>query len=118
MTLGRAVNPQQVEGQVEGAVVQANGYGTIENFVQKGSVPLTTKMSTYLIPTVMDIPDQVETILIESEDPRGPFGVRGMGEMPYLPYVAALTAAVKDATNHWFTEFPLTSERVWRAFHS
>lgn len=116
--VGKAVNPQQVEGQVEGAIVQANGYGTIENFIQKGSIPLTTKMSTYLIPTVMDIPDSVETILIESEDPRGPFGVRGMGEMPYLPYVAALSAAIKDATHHWFTEFPLTPERVWRAFHS
>lgn len=74
---------------------------------------MTTKMSTYLIPTVLDIPDEIDSVLIENADPRGPFGVRGMGEMPYLPYVAALAASVKDATGIWFNEFPLTAERVW-----
>jgi CO/xanthine dehydrogenase Mo-binding subunit len=103
-----------VIGQVEGAVVQANGYGTIENFIQKNGIPLTTKMSTYLIPTILDVPDKIDTVIVENADPRGPFGVRGMGEMPYLPYVAALTASVKDATGIWFNDFPLTAERVWR----
>ena len=112
--VGKAVNPQQVIGQVEGAVVQANGYGTIENFIQKNGIPLTTKMSTYLIPTILDVPDKIDTVIVENADPRGPFGVRGMGEMPYLPYVAALTASVKDATGIWFNDFPLTAERVWK----
>jgi CO/xanthine dehydrogenase Mo-binding subunit len=112
--VGKAVNPQQVIGQVEGAIVQANGYGTIENFIQRKGAALTTKMSTYLIPTVLDVPDVVKTVLVEEADPRGPFGVRGMGEMPYLPYVAALAASVKDATGIWFNDFPLTAERVWK----
>ena len=111
--VGKAVNPQQVIGQIEGAIVQANGYGALENFIEKDGVPLTTKMSTYLIPTILDIPDGIDSILIENADPRGPFGVRGMGEMPYLPYVAALAASVKDATGIWFNEFPLTAERIW-----
>lgn len=115
--VGKAVNPGQVIGQVEGAVVQANGYGTIENFIQRNGVALTTKMSTYLIPTVLDVPDVVDTILLENADPRGPFGVRGMGEMPYLPYVAALSASVKDAAGIWMDEFPLTAERVWTELH-
>jgi CO/xanthine dehydrogenase Mo-binding subunit len=115
--VGKAVNPGQVIGQVEGAVVQANGYGTIENFIQRDGVALTTKMSTYLIPTVLDVPDVVDTVLLENPDPRGPFGVRGMGEMPYLPYVAALAASVKDATGIWMDEFPLTAERVWTELH-
>lgn len=112
--VGKAVNPQQVEGQIEGAIVQANGYGTIENFIQKNGQTMTSKLSTYLIPTALDIPGQVESGIIESSDPRGPFGVRGMGEMPYLPHVPALTASVKDATGIWFDEFPLTAEAVWR----
>ncbi len=111
--VGKAVNPQQVVGQIEGAIVQANGYAALENFIQKDSIPMTTKMSTYLIPTVLDIPDEINSVLIENADPRGPYGVRGMGEMPYLPYVAALAASVKDATGIWFDEFPLTAERVW-----
>ncbi len=115
--VGKAVNPQQVIGQIEGAIVQANGYGTLENFIEKDGIALTTKMSTYLIPTVLDIPDEIDSVLIENADPRGPFGVRGMGEMPYLPYVAALAASVKDATGIWFNEFPLTAERVWSKLH-
>jgi CO/xanthine dehydrogenase Mo-binding subunit len=110
--VGKAVNPQQVQGQIEGAVVQAAGYALMENFVQAGAIPLTTTLSTYLIPTVLDIPDQVDSLILEYPDPIGPFGARGMGEMPYLPLVPATVAAVKEATGVWFDEFPLTPERV------
>ena len=51
-------------------------------------------------------------MIMETPDPRGPWGARGMGEMPYLPFVPALTAAVHAATGVWFDEFPLTPERV------
>jgi CO/xanthine dehydrogenase Mo-binding subunit len=110
--VGKAVNPQQVQGQIEGAVVQAAGYALMENFVQDGALPLTRTLSTYLIPTVLDIPVQVESIILEYPDPIGPFGARGMGEMPYLPLVPATVAAVHMATGVWFNEFPLTPERV------
>ncbi|NPV76777.1 MAG: xanthine dehydrogenase family protein [Anaerolineae bacterium] len=110
--VGKAVNPQQVQGQIEGAVVQAAGYALMENFVQKDGEVLTRGLSTYLIPTVLDIPEQVKSIILEYPDPIGPFGARGMGEMPYLPLVPAVTAAIHDAVGIWFDDFPLTSERV------
>lgn len=110
--VGKAVNPQQVLGQIEGAIVQAAGYAVLENFVQQDGQTLTKTLSTYLIPTVLDIPRHVESIVLEYPDPIGPFGARGMGEMPYLPFAPAVIAAVHDATGHWFDQFPLTPERV------
>jgi CO/xanthine dehydrogenase Mo-binding subunit len=112
--VGQAINPQQVVGQIEGAVVQAQGYAMLENFQMKDGYVLTPHLSTYLIPGVLDIPDRVDSIIVEHPDPRGPYGVRGMGEMPYLPLTPALVAAVHDATGVWFDDFPLTPERVLR----
>jgi len=110
--VGKAVNPQQVEGQIEGAVVQAGGYAILENFIQDAGKVRTAYLSTYLIPTVLDIPDRVRSLILEYPDPIGPWGARGMGEMPYLPFVPAVAAAVHDATGVWFYDFPLTPERV------
>jgi CO/xanthine dehydrogenase Mo-binding subunit len=110
--VGKAVNPQQVQGQIEGAVVQAAGYAIMENFVQKNGQVLTRGLSTYLIPTILDIPDEVDSLILEYPDPIGPYGARGMGEMPYLPMAAAVSSAVHSATGAWFNEFPLTPERV------
>jgi CO/xanthine dehydrogenase Mo-binding subunit len=112
--VGRAVNPLQVQGQIEGAVVQAAGYAVLENFVQKNGYVLTDKFSNYLIPTVLDVPERVQSLILEYPDPIGPYGARGMAEMPYLPLAPAVIAAVHDATGVWFQEFPLTPERVLR----
>jgi CO/xanthine dehydrogenase Mo-binding subunit len=112
--VGKAINPQQVVGQVEGGVVQAQGYVLTENFQTKAGYVLTPTMSTYLIPGILDIPDHIETIIVETPDPDGPYGVRGMAEMPYLGIAPAVIAAVHDATGVWFNEFPLTPERVLR----
>ncbi len=110
--VGRAVNPMQVQGQLEGAVVQAAGYVLLENFIQQDGYVLTPTLSTYLIPTILDIPDEVEGLIQEYPDPIGPYGARGMGEMPYLPLAGAIIAAVQAATGVWFNQFPLTPERV------
>lgn len=116
--VGHAVNPRSVEGQIEGAIVQAAGYATLENFIQKNGHALTSKLSTYLIPTVLDIPGEVESVIVENPDPIGPWGAKGVGEMPYLPLVPAITASIHDATGIWFDEFPLTAERVSNAIDS
>jgi CO/xanthine dehydrogenase Mo-binding subunit len=110
--VGRAVNPQLVEGQIEGAVVQAAGYALVEDFQQHGGRVQTAHLSTYLIPTILDIPGQVESVILEYPDPIGPWGARGMGEMPYLPLTPAITAAVHDAVGIWFDEFPLHPQRI------
>jgi CO/xanthine dehydrogenase Mo-binding subunit len=108
------VNPQQVQGQVEGAVVQALGYALMENFISIEGIPQTRHLSTYLIPTVLDIPGEITSDLLEYPDPIGPWGARGMGEMPYLPLTPAITAALYDAVGVWFNEFPLTPETILR----
>lgn len=110
--VGRALNPRQIEGQIEGAVVQAHGYAALENFVQQNGYVQTPYLSNYLIPTVLDVPDRVKSVILECPDPIGPWGARGMAEMPYLPYAPALVAAVKDAVGVEFHQFPLTPDRV------
>jgi CO/xanthine dehydrogenase Mo-binding subunit len=116
--VGHAINPSSVQGQIEGAVVQAAGYALMENFIQKNGHTYTSKLSTYLIPTVLDVPEVVESVILEYPDPLGPWGARGMGEMPYLPFVPAVTSSIHDALGIWFDEFPLTAERVSNAIDS
>jgi CO/xanthine dehydrogenase Mo-binding subunit len=112
--VGKAINPMQVVGQIEGALVQAAGYVLMENFIQKDGYVLTDMLSNYLIPTVLDIPTEIESIVLEYPEPIGPFGARGMAEMPYLPLAPAIMHALYDATGVWFNDFPLTPERVLR----
>ena len=110
--VGRAINPQQVKGQIEGALVQASGYAVLENFVQENGMVKTDSLSTYLIPTIMDIPEKIDTIILEDINPIGPLGAVGVGEMSFLPFAPAVLSAIHDATGHWFNKFPLNEERV------
>lgn len=110
--VGKAINPQLVEGQVEGAVVQALGYAIMENLVTKEGRILNPYLSTYLIPTIWDIPQETKAVILEFSDPRGPWGARGMAEMPFITLAPAITAALHDATGIWFERIPLTPERV------
>jgi CO/xanthine dehydrogenase Mo-binding subunit len=116
--VGKAVNPQQVEGQIEGGVAQALGWATCEEFLSANGRVLTPGLSDYLIPNVSDVPDQVVSVIVEQPDPRAPWGVRGMGEMPFIPLAPALTAAIHDTTGVWFDELPLTPERVLKGLSS
>jgi CO/xanthine dehydrogenase Mo-binding subunit len=110
--VGKAINPQTVQGQVEGAVVQAQGWALTEDLkVQEGHIQ-NPYLSTYLIPTIVDVPDRIDSVILEIPDPRGPWGARGMGEMPFLPLAPAIAGAIYDATGVWFDQLPLTPERV------
>lgn len=112
--VGKAINPQLVVGQIEGAIVQAAGYGLMENFIQENGYVKTSQLSTYLIPTVLDIPDEINSIIMEHPNPIGPWGARGVGEMPYIPLVPAISSAIHAATGVWFDHFPMTPENVLR----
>ncbi len=113
--VGKAINPALVRGQIEGAVVQANGYVLSEDLrVDQGFIT-NPRLSAYLIPGIGDIPTVVDSQILELADPLGPFGARGMAEMPYITYAPAVIAAVHDATGVWFDEFPLTPSRVLAA---
>jgi CO/xanthine dehydrogenase Mo-binding subunit len=110
--VGRAINPQQIEAQIEGCIAQAIGYVVTEDFrVHDGRV-LTPNFTTYLLPTALDVPPDIVPIVLETPDPNGPFGARGMAEMPLVPFGAAVAAAVADATGAWVSDLPMTPERV------
>lgn len=113
--VGKAINPDLVVGQIEGGLVQAHGYAVLEDFKTRDGRVLTDQLSTYLIPTIWDIPEKVESVLVEVPDSNGPWGARGMGELPYLPVAPAIAAAIHDATGVWMDEFPFTPERVLKA---
>ena len=110
--VGKAVNPDLIIGQVEGAVVQAQGYAIMENLQSVNGRITNPFLSTYLIPTVLDVPDRVKSVILEYPDPIGPWGVRGMAEMPFLTLAPAITAAIHDATGVWMDWLPLTPDRV------
>lgn len=110
--VGRAINPNLIEGQVEGAIVQAHGYAITEDLQVTDARITHPRLSAYLIPGIGDIPATVETVLVEVPDPRGPWGARGMAEMPLVPYAAAVVAALHHATGVWFNRIPLTPSRV------
>ncbi len=116
--VGRAINPQQVQGQIEGAVVQAQGYALMEHFQMHEGRVLTSYLSTYLIPTILDVPHQVQSVILEYPDPIGPWGARGMAEMPFIPLAPAVAAALHDATGIWFDSLPMIPERLVRAFRA
>ncbi len=110
--VGKAVNPQLIQGQIEGGVMQALGYTITENFVMKEGRVLTPYLNNYLMPGVLDIPERVDSVIMEFPSEVGAYGIRGVAEMPYIPFAAAVIAAVHDATGVWFNEFPLTPWRV------
>jgi CO/xanthine dehydrogenase Mo-binding subunit len=115
---GKAINPQMVVGQIQGTIVQSQGWALLENFVTEGGYIQTDTLSTYLIPTVLDIPDREKTILLEKPDPLGPYGVRGVGEIPFVSLPPAVVSAVHNATGVWFDHLPLRPQDVAAALQS
>lgn len=116
--VGKAINRQQVEGQIEGCLAQALGYALLENFQMRDGKVLTPHFSTYLLPTALDMPTEVVPIILELADPNGPFGARGMSEMALVPLAPAIAIAIHDATGAWVTQQPMTPERVLAAIQA
>lgn len=113
--VGRAINRQQVEGQIEGCLAQALGYALTENFKVRDGKILTPHLSTYLLPTTLDMPTEIVPVIMELADPHGPYGARGMAEMPLVPFAPAVAAAIYDATGAWVNDLPMTPERILAA---
>jgi CO/xanthine dehydrogenase Mo-binding subunit len=110
--VGKVINRGLIEGQIEGAVVQATGYALMENLQLKDGHILNPLLSQYLIPGISDIPAQIDSVIMEIPDPIGPWGARGVAEMPFITLAPAVAAALHDATGVWFYEIPLTPNRV------
>ena len=109
--MGRAIHPLIVEGQIEGGTLQAVGYGLFEEVVMHEGRVVNNRMTNYIIPTSLDAPD-IETILVEKEYPYGPFGAKGIGELPMDGAAPAIAAAVFNATGAFVGQIPITPERL------
>jgi CO/xanthine dehydrogenase Mo-binding subunit len=113
--VGRAINKQQVEAQIEGCLAQAVGYALTENLIVRNGIIKTPYFSTYLLPTALDMPAEIVPVILELADPHGPYGARGVAEMPLVPFAPAVAAAIYDATGAWLDDLPMTPERVLAA---
>ncbi len=113
--VGKAINPQQCEGQDEGAVMQGIGHTHFEAMQYEAGHLLNPNLIDYRVPTFSDLPDRFHSILIENGDGPGPFGAKGLGEGGIVATAPAIANAIYQATGVRIKTLPLTPERVWRA---
>lgn len=112
--VGRAINPMAVEGQIEGGMHMGLGYALTEEVLVREGKVLNTDFLDYKVFTAAEMPE-MDAIIIETDDPTGPFGAKGVGEMGGTPTAAAIANAVYDAIGIRLTTLPMTPERVLRA---
>ncbi len=112
--VGRAINPMAVEGQIEGGAQMGLGYALTEELIVKDGQVLNPDFRLYRLFTAADMP-KIETFLIETDDPEGPFGAKGVCEMGGTPTAAAIANAIYDAVGIRMTELPMTPERILAA---
>jgi xanthine dehydrogenase molybdenum-binding subunit len=112
--VGFAINPMAVEGQIEGGAQMGLGYALTEELIVKDGKILNPDLLDYRLFTSADMP-KIETIIVETDDPRGPFGAKGVGEMGGTPTAAAIANAIYDAIGIRMTQLPMTAERVLAA---
>jgi len=108
--VGRAVNPTLIEGQIEGGVAQGIGMALMEEYLPGRN----ENLHDYLIPTIGDVPEIV-SILVESGDPAGPYGAKGIGEHALVPTAPAILNAIRDAVGAGVRRVPATPDRVLAA---
>ncbi len=111
--VGRVINALGIEGQVEGGVVMGMGYAISENLVVEEGMVKNPCFRDYKLITAPEVPD-IDMHFIETMDPEGPAGAKGIGEAPAICTAAAIVNALYNATGVRFYELPLTPERVLR----
>ena len=109
--IGRALNPLLVEGQVEGSVYMGIGEALMEAQVFRKNVHKAPSMLEYKTPTTLETPE-IHTILVETDDPEGPFGAKEAGQGPLLPVMPAIANAIYQAVGVRVDEIPITPEKV------
>jgi xanthine dehydrogenase molybdenum-binding subunit len=112
--VGRALNPMAVEGQIEGGVSMGLGYGVSEELVVESGKMLNPNFADYALPTALDMPP-IDPIIVETIDPEGPFGAKGMAEPANNPTAPAIANAVYDAVGVRIKDLPITAEKVLKA---
>jgi CO/xanthine dehydrogenase Mo-binding subunit len=113
--IGRAINPLGVEGQVEGGVAQGLGMTLIESMFADDGQTLLSNLQDYKIPVALDVPEAIETVLVESADPEGPFGAKGVAEPGIIPVAPAIVNAIANAVGVRIRDLPAIPEKILSA---
>ena len=108
--VGKAINPQLVVGQIEGGIAQGIGLALLEEYLPGR----TNNLHDYLIPTIGDVPP-IETIIVETHDPVGPYGAKGVGEHSLIPTAPAILNAIHHACGIRIRSVPATPTKVLAA---
>lgn len=114
---GKAINPQKIEGQIEGSCLQGQGYALSEGYYLQNGIPVTRNYKQLGVPTILDAPE-IETIIIEDPEPSGPFGAKGVSEVATVPITPAIMNAIYDATGIRFYTLPVTPDKILRALQN
>ena len=109
--VGKAINPQAVEGQIEGGIAQGLGLALMEEIQVVDGEVRNASFTDYLIPTVLDMPP-VALEVLELADPEAPYGLRGVGEPPTISSTPAVVAAVRAATGAALTRVPIRPDHI------
>jgi CO/xanthine dehydrogenase Mo-binding subunit len=109
---GRAIHPAYVEGQIQGGAVQGIGWALNEEYIYDENGRLENAgFLDYRVPVASDLP-MIDAIIVEVPNPTHPFGVRGVGEVPIIPPLAAVSNAVAAATGVRFNQLPLSPPTI------
>jgi len=111
---GKAINPMLAEGQLEGSAVQGIGSGLMEQLLRREGNILNPNLLDYKIPTASDLP-QIQSILVESFEPNGPYGTKAAGLQGIIPPAPAIANAIYDAVGIRIKEIPMTPQKVLEA---
>ncbi len=112
---GKAIHPAYVEGQIQGGAVQGIGWALNEEYVYNDSgVMLNSSFLDYRMPTSLDLP-MIDTVIVEIANPNHPYGVRGVGEVPIVPPMAAISNAIYDAIGVRMNDLPMSPDKVLEA---
>lgn len=112
--VGKAINPSNVEGQIEGGIVTGVGYALTEEIKLEDCYLKTKSLGEYMVPTSMDTP-KIETHIVEVPVPGGPYGAKGVGEPPLIPTAPAILNAICNALDIRITELPASLENLHHA---
>ena len=112
--IGKAINPKLVEGQIEGGVAMGLGYALMENVVVQDGYIQNLGLENYLIPTSLDVPD-IKSVILEESNRYGPYGAKGIGEMPNIPATPAILNAIANACGARVRSLPADPEGVYWA---
>ena len=109
--VGKAINPQKIEGQIEGSCHMAQGYALSESYPMAKGLPLVRTYGKLQIPSILEAPP-IRTLMVEKPEPGGPFGAKGISEVATVPLTPAILNAIYDAVGARVYSLPATPDKI------